>query len=93
VELAGDILKNKEKEQVATKIPISGEYNEASVKIWYSIITILKNAFIQALYPSIDYEINQSTVKKITKEDNEKILEKILNKDSGEDKKKESKLP
>jgi hypothetical protein len=37
--------------------------------------------------------INQSTVKKITKEDNEKILEKILNKDSGEDKKKESKLP
>ena len=95
VELAGDILKNKEKEQVATKIPISGEYNEASVKIWFSIVTILRNAFIQAIYPSIDHQINQGTVKNLTKEDNENILEKILKNDANREKvkKKDSKLP
>lgn len=82
IQAAGNILKNKKEEQVATKIPISGDYNETSVKVWYTVMSVLRNAFIQAIYPSIDFQINQSTVKNLRKEDKENILEKILNKDN-----------
>ena len=54
---AGAILKNPEEKQVATKIPIEGEHGETTIGTWYAIIDVLRNAFIQALYPSIDHEI------------------------------------
>ena len=94
VSVAGSILENKEEDQVATKIPISGEYDDHSIHTWYAIMNILRNAFVQAIYPSIDNQINLASMKKLNKKDDEKetILEKIFNdsddkKDVKEDKK------
>jgi hypothetical protein len=100
---AGQALKNQRHDQVATKIPIRGTFKEAKTNIWIAVLEILKNAFIQALQPAIDKEINITSVnksqtlkEKITgekpKEDNNKnkkgFFNKIFNKDQKEESKK-----
>lgn len=60
--LAGNILKNPKKQQVATKIPIEGTFKDASVDSGSAIWEVLKNAFIEALMPSIDNEISIASV-------------------------------
>lgn len=101
VSIAGSILENKKEDQVATKIPISGDFDDPSIQTWYAIMNVLRNAFVQAIYPSIDNQINLASMKKLNKKDNEKetILEKIFNdsddkkddKDRKEDKKDRNK--
>ncbi|WP_460686947.1 DUF748 domain-containing protein [Niabella aquatica] len=58
IEVAGKILKNPKKEQVATKVPIEGSFSNTSVDTPEAIWEILRNAFIEALMPSVDNEIN-----------------------------------
>lgn len=66
----GVVLRNPRKEQVATKIPIEGTFDDATKSNkWYAVIILLRNAFIQALQPSIDAEINIKSVDKIVKKD------------------------
>ena len=56
---AGVLLRNQPHEQIATKIPIEGSFSKATkTDIWSAIAVLLRNAFIQALIPSIDNEIN-----------------------------------
>lgn len=58
VDLVGDILKNPNEKQVATKVPIEGNFKNPSIDTWEAVWEILKNAFIEALMPSVDHEIN-----------------------------------
>ena len=60
VGLGATILKNKEQtpEPVATKIPIQGSYQEPGVDVWDAIGGLLKNAFVQALVPNIEYSVS-----------------------------------
>ncbi|MBA2423152.1 MAG: DUF748 domain-containing protein [Chitinophagales bacterium] len=75
-----DILTNQPKDQFATKIPLEGDLSEPDAKIWTAIIEVLRNAFVQALFPAIDQEINLAAINK--KEDKDKsTLEKIFDKD------------
>ena len=76
----GVILKNSEKKQIATKIPIEGEYGKTIVGTWYAIIEVLRNAFIQALYPSIDNEITILSVNKVEPEKKKGFFEKLFTK-------------
>ena len=50
----GSTLKNKKKDQIATKVPIQGRFDDPKAGIWTSIAGLLKNAFISALKPSFD---------------------------------------
>lgn len=69
----GVILRNPKKEQVATKIPIKGTFDDATnSNTWHAVIILLRNAFIQALQPSIDAEVNIKSVDKIVKRDKRK---------------------
>ena len=77
---AGVILKNPEEKQVATKIPLKGEYGNTIVGTWYAIIEVLRNAFIQALYPSIDHEITILSVNKVEPEEKKGFFEKLFTK-------------
>jgi hypothetical protein len=52
------LLKNHKKEQVASKIPFEGSFKDPSVNNGEAIWELLKNAFIEALMPSVDNEIN-----------------------------------
>ena len=74
----GVILKNPEKKQVATKVPFEGVYEKTTVKTWYAIVEVLRNAFIQALYPSVNQEINIQSVGKAELEKKKGFFEKLL---------------
>lgn len=58
VGLAGMILTNPKEDQIATRIPLEGDLNDPNVRTWYAVIDLLRNAFIRALEPQVDNEIN-----------------------------------
>jgi len=82
---AGVILRNPKEKQVATKVPIEGEYEEPTIKIWHAIIHVLRNAFVQAIYPAIDYEITILSVDKVQTEE-KSFLQNIFTKSDKKDK-------
>lgn len=86
----GVILRNPKEEQVATKLPLSGTFDKTNSDTWYAIIDLLRNAFIQALQPSIDAEINIGSVdKEIVKEGKKGFLKKVFGGKSKEEKREE----
>src|SRR5688572_15664795 len=83
---AGEVFENQPKDQVATKIPFEGRLDNPQADVWETVINVLENAFIRAIQPSIDHEINIASVD-VKKEDKKNFLEKIFG--SKDDKKKE----
>ena len=57
VGLVSEGLKNQPHDQLATQIPISGNYNGSHVGIIPAVGSLLKNAFIRALLPKIDQRV------------------------------------
>jgi hypothetical protein len=80
----GTVLKNPKKQQVATKVPIEGEFGKSITDTPEAIWELIRNAFIQALMPSIDDQISLKSVDKSTGE-HKTLLEKIFG--GGKDKK------
>lgn len=78
---AGIILKNRKEKQVATKVPLNGRFDSPKIGAWYAIIEVLRNAFIQALYPSIDNEITIFSVNESIIEDDRSFVKKVFSKD------------
>lgn len=74
----GQLIENQKKEQVAAKIPIEGSFDKTTVGTWYAITTVLRNAFIQALYPSLDYQISIGSVEAEKPEEEKGFFEKIF---------------
>lgn len=64
VGVVAEVFQNQKEEELATKIPFSGTFKTPRTSAWYAIAEILYNAFVKALTPSIDYEININSVKK-----------------------------
>lgn len=58
----GVIFRNQAKDQIATKVPLEGEFENTSVSTLEAILVLLRNAFIQALMPAVDHEIDLSSV-------------------------------
>jgi len=58
-----EIFENQPEEQVATKIRLEGSLENPNTNWLMAIGFILRNAFIQALQPGIDHEINLKGVK------------------------------
>jgi len=86
---AGFVFKNQNKDQFATKITIKGNYNDPQTNTLDVLWEVLRNAFIQALMPSIDNEININSVNSAKPEDKKNIIQKIFSPDKKkEDKKK-----
>ncbi len=71
VGVAGDVLENKD-DQIATKIPIAGEFGDTTVGVWYAILTALRNGLIQAIYPSLDNQVTIGSVQAVELEKNKK---------------------
>ncbi len=84
----GLILKNPSKDQVATKIPIEGDMKGTDVSTWYAIIQLLRNAFVQALYPAIDNEISLATLNKNLEDSNKNFFQRVFSKPDEEKQKK-----
>src|SRR5688572_30714004 len=73
VGIAGDILSNDKTDKIATKIPIVGEYGKRKVGVWYAILAGLRNGFIQAIYPALDYQVTIGTVKAVDPKEEKKV--------------------
>jgi hypothetical protein len=86
----GEIFENQEENQVATKIPFEGRIQNPDTNVWHAIMNVLQNAFIRAIQPSIDNEINIASVG-APKEEKKTFLQKIFGKkDDKKSKKKKS---
>ncbi|HLN52979.1 MAG TPA: DUF748 domain-containing protein [Lentimicrobium sp.] len=85
----GQVVENQKKEQIAAKVPIEGSFDKTTVNVWYAISTVLKNAFIQALYPALDYQISIGSVEAAKEEEKKGFLEKIF---GGKDNKKDGEI-
>jgi hypothetical protein len=59
-----EVFKNHVKDQLATKIPISGTYTNSSVGVWTATGTLLENAFFRALVPKLDQPVTVDQVEK-----------------------------
>jgi hypothetical protein len=60
----GQVFKNQSKDQVATKVSFQGDFDNPNTDVWSAVFNVLRNAFIQALQPAIDNEINITVVAK-----------------------------
>ncbi len=54
VGLTVNIFQNQKKDQFATQIPMSGNLQNPKFKIWDTVVSLLRNGFIQALNPDIE---------------------------------------
>lgn len=52
------IFKNHPKDQVATKIPVSGTFEKTDVAIWTTIVNVLRNAFVEGFKARVDDSID-----------------------------------
>jgi hypothetical protein len=75
---AGFVFKNQKENQVATKVPMEGTFKNPQTNVLEALWEVLRNAFIQALVPRIDYEININSVKTVKPEDKRNFLQKIF---------------
>ena len=57
VNLAAKILENKEEQQVATQIPLRGEFDDPSPDILAAMANLLRNAFVAAFSHSLEGSI------------------------------------
>lgn len=80
-----EVFENQSKETFATKIPFEGDIENPKANIFFAIMQVLENAFINALQPSIDQQINLATVDQEQEEKKEGFLEKVFG--GGDDKK------
>jgi len=64
VGLVTEIFENQPKEQVATRIPFSGNFKDPDADIWTTIGILMRNAFIEALVPGIEKRISLKSVDK-----------------------------
>lgn len=60
--VAEDVLKNKKKDQFATKLEISGDVNNAEANIWGAIVGVLSNGFVKAFQKQLDQSVNYNKV-------------------------------
>ena len=57
-------FKNHPHDQLATQIPISGNYTNSHVGVMPAIGNLLKNAFVRALLPNIESPVKVADVEK-----------------------------
>lgn len=76
IDAVGWILNNKVKDQIATRAEFSGSIETPDVNIWVIVGQLLRNVFIQALYPALDHSVNISSVGK--EEDKQTFLGRVF---------------
>jgi len=55
------IFKNPSTKEVATQVNIAGNLKNPDVSTWQAILQLIQNAFVQAILPGFDRQINQVT--------------------------------
>ncbi|MEO7174412.1 MAG: DUF748 domain-containing protein [Saprospiraceae bacterium] len=75
---AGQLLKNRNKDQFGTKVEFKGDLDKPDVDVFNALVQVLRNAFVKALRPTIDYEISITTIDVNKPKDEKKGLFKAV---------------
>ncbi|MEO8087304.1 MAG: DUF748 domain-containing protein [Bacteroidota bacterium] len=87
VGLVGVVFRNQKKDQVATKVPIEGDFKNPKTGVVDAVVQVVINAFIQALVPAIDDEINLKSIS-TQSEEKKTFFQKLFSKKDKADSKK-----
>jgi hypothetical protein len=95
------VFKNHSKDQLATRAEFEGSLKDPDINVWYIVGQLLRNAFIQALYPSLENSINinnvgegdkaETKLSKVYKDSGGKPINKKEEKKKKKEKKKQEK--
>lgn len=77
---AGVVLKNPGTDNVGTKVTFEGRLDHPEVGAWGAIVQSVRNAFIKALPPALDNEIDIATVGNKAPEEKKGFLRKLFGK-------------
>ncbi len=74
------LVKNKPRDQVATRIPFQGEFGDSQVGVWATVRNIFRHGFVKAFNPVVEGSVNPDKVpppeeispKKASKQDQKK---------------------
>lgn len=61
-----EIFQNQRKETLATRVEMQGQFKDPEIGTLSAVLSVLKNAFIEALKPSVDNTVNIKNVNKKT---------------------------
>jgi hypothetical protein len=86
----GVVFKNPKEKQVATKIELEGSFKDPETNTLDAIWEVLRNAFIQALMPSVDNQINIKSVDTKKEEDHRNLFQRIFGKKKDKEDKKDN---
>ena len=86
VDVAADVLENREKDQVAARIPLSGTIENPDADLFATIGSVLRNAFVSAFARSLEGSISVRSVRESLKDVSEKD-----DRDANKDEKKKRK--
>ncbi|HET6344138.1 MAG TPA: DUF748 domain-containing protein, partial [Myxococcota bacterium] len=64
VSLTVGLVKNDDKDQVATKVPFEGKLDDPDVGVWDATVALLRNGFVRALLPGLDHSVALSNLPK-----------------------------
>lgn len=67
VDAAKWLFSDKRRDVLATKIPIEGTFEDADVGLWSAVVGTLRNAYVKALTPALEGEIDLKDVDKVEK--------------------------
>jgi Domain of Unknown Function (DUF748) len=65
-----NILKNRPRQEVATKVAISGDVEAPQTSTWQMIVKLVQNAFFKAILPGLDRELQEGNVQVARKDQN-----------------------
>lgn len=74
----GVVFENRRYDQVATKVPIKGKFDNPDINTWEAVWELVRNAFIQALMPQIDQQINLSSVDEEVQKEERNLIQRIF---------------
>jgi hypothetical protein len=63
--VAADVLENPKTDQIGTKIPLVGNFDDRTIGTWYAVMATLRNGFVQAIYPTLDNQVNIGLVQSV----------------------------
>jgi hypothetical protein len=98
IEVGSWFVENHKTDNIATRIDIEGKLDKPDVSVWQIVTDLLRNAFVKALFQSVDNTVTISTVdekrdktflEKIFKPSNERVKKREDRKKEREKKKKE----
>jgi hypothetical protein len=58
-----ELFENQKEDRAATRIPINGRASSPDADIWVTIVQLVENAFIKALFPGVEHSVGPGAEK------------------------------